>query len=489
MMTMVALLLMPAPSAAGPWVEVGNSQLRSDIQVLADGGIITGAITTWPLAWTDIAASLESPGKDLTDYQRAALRRVRTEARKQMRTGSVDAHARVAWANDPIQFRSFEDTPREDGEVELGLTWTGDWAAIKLQGSWVDDPQDGKKWRADGSYLAFSLGNWMIAASTMDRWWGSGWQSSMIMSSNARPIPSISIGRNSTQAFETKWLSWIGPWDAYVFWGQMESDRFVPDANIYGMRVNFRPITSLEVGLSRTAQLCGEGRKCDFDTIMDSILGNDNRGDNVSAEDEPGNQLGGWDVRWSNDSFRQPFALYTQWVGEDEGGGLPAKYAAQFGTETWGQWESLGTYRFYLEWADTTCNFQAYKGSDKKVPNCAYNNGTYRTGFRYRDRPVASTFDNDSSVFTFGTMLTDNQDHIWQMKLGYGNLNRYGNPDKRNAVARTKKRYREIQLNHQREVGPINVKLGTGYLYLKNVNSGNTDEDFNVFVELTYDTY
>jgi hypothetical protein len=482
-------MVVPGPSMAGPWVEVGDAQLRSDIQILADGGIITGAVTTWPLAWTDIAADLDSVGTELTDYQRAALRRVKLEARKQMHTGYIDAHARVAYANDPVQFRTFENTPREDGEVELALSWTGDWAAIKLQGSWVDDPEDGKEWRADGSYLGFSLGNWMIAASAMDRWWGPGWQSSMILSNNARPIPAISIGRNSTRAFETKWLSWLGPWDAYAMWGQLESDRFVPEANIYGMRVNFRPFTQLEVGLSRTAQLCGDGRKCDLDTIIDSILGKDNRGDNVSAEDEPGNQLAGWDVRWSYDLFDQPFALYTQWIGEDEGGGLPAKYTAQFGGETWGQWTPLGTYKFYLEWADTTCNFQAYKGSDNKVPNCAYNNSIYRTGYRYRDRPIASSFDNDSSIFTFGTILTDNKDRIWQLKLGYGNLNRYGVPDQRNAVARVKTRYREVQLNHQREIGPINVKLGTGYVYRKNVNNNNTDEDFNVFVELTYDTY
>ncbi|MEJ2139528.1 MAG: hypothetical protein P8Y61_08775, partial [Gammaproteobacteria bacterium] len=51
-------LLLPAISAAGPWVEVGNSGLRSDIQILADAGVIKGAVTTWPLAWGDIVGDL-----------------------------------------------------------------------------------------------------------------------------------------------------------------------------------------------------------------------------------------------------------------------------------------------------------------------------------------------------------------------------------------------------------------------------------------------
>ncbi|MGI9290211.1 MAG: hypothetical protein ACR2QG_02920, partial [Gammaproteobacteria bacterium] len=51
----VALVIATFPkiSSAGPWVEVGDSSLRSDIQILADAGVIKGAITTWPLAWGD----------------------------------------------------------------------------------------------------------------------------------------------------------------------------------------------------------------------------------------------------------------------------------------------------------------------------------------------------------------------------------------------------------------------------------------------------
>jgi len=103
----------------------------------------------------------------------------------------VRGHASVA--DNPRQIRTFEDGPREDAEVGLGIEYTGEWLAARLSGQWVNDPDDNKDLRADGSYLAASLGNWMLAASTSDRYWGPGWQSSMILSNNARPVPAFTL--------------------------------------------------------------------------------------------------------------------------------------------------------------------------------------------------------------------------------------------------------------------------------------------------------
>jgi hypothetical protein len=473
---------------AGPWVEVGNSSLRSDIQILADAGVIKGAVTTWPLAWGDIAPDLNTSAV-LTDYQTAALYRVKAAASKQMVTGELILGARAAISSNPVQIRTFENTPREDGEIELRGAWTGDWYAVNLQGSWIDNPQDGDEWRADGSYLGVVMGNWSLTASAQDRWWGPGWQGSMIMSNNARPVPSISFERNATQAFKTKWLAWLGTWDLAIQVGQLEKDRVIPEALLFGMRFNFRPIKNLEIGLSRAAQLCGEGRPCDFDTWVNMLFGKDNAGDNVDPEDEPGNQLGGFDIRWSYGLLGQPFALYTHWIGEDEGGGIPQKYTGQFGAETWGGWNALGTYRFYLEWADTMCNFVAYKGSENAVPNCAYNHSIYKTGYRYRDRSIAHTFDNDANIFTFGSSLTDNQNNSWLLKLGYGDLNRKGPPDQRNTVAQVKTRYREIELSHRRDIGFGYLHIGAGYDYRKDTLTGIDDGETRLFLEWSHDNY
>ena len=135
------------------------------------------------------------------------------------------------------------------------------------------------------------------------------------------------------------------------------------------------------------------------------------------------------------------------------------------------------------------CNFALYKGSDKVVPDCAYNNAIYKTGYRYRGRSIAHTFDNDASIFTLGTLLTDKQNNSWVLRLGYGNLNRKENPDDRNTVAEVKTRYREILLTHRRDIGFGWLNLGAGYDYRENTVTNEKTDDVRLFAEWAYNTY
>ncbi len=477
--------LLSAPAAqAGPWVTPGDSALRSDIQILADAGRILSPTMMWPLAWGDIMDSLDESGEDWTPAETAALVRLKKRMQLETRTGYVRLNAHASVAENPVQIRSFEDVPREKGEVGIGFEYTGDWWATSVQGQWVSDPQDGDDWRADGSYFGVALGNWMLAASITDRWWGPGWQSSLILSSNARPIPAITFERNLTTPFETKWLRWLGNWDLTTFWGWLEEDRHVPNANIFGLRLDFRPVKSFQFGLSRTAQLCGDGRPCGLDTFFDMLVGNDNVGDDVTAEDEPGNQLAGIDMRFSHRVLNQPFALYMQWIGEDESGFFPTNWLVLGGGELSGHSDRLGTWRAYLEWTDTECNFRLYgsvRGDDDRRPGCAYNHPTYKTGYRYKGRAIGHSFDGDSSVFTLGGALTGHAGNKWVVSAAAGNLNRRS--AKPSTTAENKTRYRAFNLSYRRPLWVGDLFTGVGYDYRKDTVTGAKIDDFQFFVE------
>lgn len=436
------------PAIAGPWLDPGDTGLRHDLQLLADGGVIGTPLTAWPLSWGDISAQLNDPG-GLSDAEAAALVRVQARARLERQTGRWSPITEVAAGADARLIRDFEDLPREQGEVAVGLQWTGERLAARLVGQFVTDPADDREWRADGSYLGLALGNWMLAAAMTDRWWGPGWQGSLILSNNARPIPAFTIDRNSTAPFETKWLSWIGHWDFVALWGFLEDDRAVPDARFFGMRFSAKPASWLEFGLSRTAMWCGKDRPCDFDTFVDLLLGKDNAGDNVSPEDEPGNQLAGYDLRLSGAPLRLPLAVYAQRIGEDEQDFLPSLYMTQVGLETWGSLGGLGRYRLYLEVADTLCGGNI---TGDGQPNVCYEHPIYATGVRYRGRSIGHSFDNDAEVWTLGAMLNDNQDRSWTATLAAGDLNREGSPSDTNTVAAQRTRYRSMSLVHRREL-------------------------------------
>jgi hypothetical protein len=462
---------------AGPWLDPGDSGLRHDIQVLADAGVIVAPVSTWPLAWGDIQAALDARVADLGPAELTALVRLQQRITEATRTGEVLLRSHISFAENPRQIRTFEDGPREDAEIGIGAEWTGDRFAARLEGQWVDDPQDGKEWRGDGSYLGVALGNWMLAASITDRYWGPGWQSSMIMSNNARPVPAFTLERNLTTPFDSKWLSWMGPWDLAVIWGFLEDGRAVPNARLFAMRLNFRPLPSLEVGLSRSGLWCGSGKGCGVSDFAEVVF----RG----ADDTEADQLAGFDLRWSSALLGTPFALYTHWAGEDFPDFFPSDWLAQFGAETWGHRDWLGSYRLYIEWADTECDFRFYRSvrndSGPGSPGCGYRNNVYRSGQTYRGASFAHSFDQDSSVFTLGGVVNDQNDHSWLATLAVGNLNR------RNAnnstTAPNKTRYREFEVTHRRELWIGDLNVGLGYDHRKDTVSGNKDDDVRAFVE------
>jgi hypothetical protein len=311
----------------------------------------------------------------------------------------------------------------------------------------------------------------------MERWWGPGWDGSLILSNNARPIPALSFDRTRTDPFESRWLSWLGPWDVSVLFGQMENDRTVPDARFFAFRFNFRPLPSLEIGLSRTAQWCGEGRPCDLDTFIDLLIGRDNRGgDGIGEDNEPGNQLAGFDARWTTALLDQPLAVYGQLIGEDEAGGFPSRYLAQAGMETRGTWKHR-SYLLFLEVSGTSCDVLK-----DDINNCAYNHSIYQTGYRYRGRSVGHSADNDALIVSAGLVLQDAFDNEWSALLRSGTLNRGSFPDPRNSLTPNERDVISLDLYHNRRFRFGLVDVGVGITHFDGTASSGTQTDARLFL-------
>ncbi len=473
---MLAGMTLAATASAGPWLLPGDTGLRHDLQLLADAGVIGTPLTAWPLSWGDIAAQLN--GRDqVPDAVAPALARVQARLREAGPAGGLRLGTDMSLGSQPRLIRDFEDVPREKAEIAAQVEWMGDRTAVRLVAQAVTDPDDDRELRADGSYAGLVLGNWMFAAAMTDRWWGPGWQGSMILSNNARPMPAFTIDRNSTAPFESKWLGWIGHWDFSALWGFLEHDRAVPNARFFALRLTARPASWLELGLSRTAMWCGEGRPCGFGTFVDLLTGKDNAGDNVSFADEPGNQLGGYDIRLSGAGLGIPVALYTQRIGEDEQNLRPSLFHTQAGMETWGRLGVLGDYRLYLEVSDTLCGGNITGGGD---PDCAYEHHIYRTGMRYRGRSIAHSFDNDARVWTLGAMLNEDGGNSWVASLAAGDLNREGGPSTTNTVAAMETAYRSASLVHRRRLPLGEFQAAAGLESFDNRVTGQTDNDWRI---------
>ncbi len=495
-LALLAGSLFQSVARADPWAMPGDMALRHDVQVLADAGVVRSPVTAWPLPWATLAADLEDypPGESASESVRGAFERVSRRLQTVKRSGGIQPNARLAGSSSPRSIRTFENKPRDDWEVQAGASWTGQRFAARIQATGVSDPEDNKNVRMDGSYAAVVLGNHILSGGVIDRWWGPGWDGSLIYSTNARPIPALSLERNVSSAFETKWLSWIGPWTYSLVYGWLDDDRAVKDAQFLGLRVAARPLKDLELALTRTAQWCGDDRPCDFDAFSDLVLGKDNRGDDgINIENEPGNQLAAVDIRWNSPLFDANYALYTQWTAEDEADGLPSRWIGLAGVEVWGRLDSRwlsGDWRLRLEGADTAAEF--YKNSPRF--DYAYEHFIYETGYRYRGRAIGHPMDNDGQMISLGGILVEQDGRSWNTLLRWTRVNRgeRQGKDPLHSVSEDELNLVDAEISHRRPLRARGYDLGTiglglGYGYRENVKTDEEHNDVRGFLEWTWD--
>jgi hypothetical protein len=429
------------------------------VQLLADYGVIKSTVTAWPMSWDTLAADLATVDnmEELPAAIQTTVLRLQARVDSNTRRNETRFNGRLSVAEKPMAIRGFQDTPREDFQASAGVSWLGERLSINLQATAVDSPADGQDFRADGSEIGLRLGNFTYAVSVTDRWWGPGWDGSLILSNNARPIPAFTIRRDVLKPFETKWLSWLGPWDLRAMWGEMESDRVVPNANFFGMRFNFRPHPSLEIGLSRSAQLCGEGRPCGFDVFWDMFWGKDNVGDaGTTPENEPGNQIAGFDARWSNTWLGTPMAFYAQIMGEDEAGGFPSRYMGMGGVEL-------------THWSNR---------------NCAYNNSIYQTGYRYRGRVIGHGAEGGALIGTLGMVMVTGKGNQFSALIRSGELNKGGRAN--NTLTPVPLDILSADLTYAHNFGVNRIEVGVGYEELDNTALGLKTDDTRAFIQWRY---
>lgn len=398
-----------------PFLAAGDSLLRHMVDLEADGRQIPLS-TTWPLPTTDLP---EDERNNLRGYNQPG--------------SATDGGWFLSGAAKPTRLRTYSDTPRENGEAGLQAGWAAeDYAGGAIRIGYSFSPQDGMHYRFDGTYAAWRYGNWWLTAGLQDRWWGPGWDSSLILSSNARPMPGLGLDRASSLPPEWALFRWVGPWRFVTFLEHMENHR--ADFNntlFWGGRFTFQPLRGVELGISRTAEFCGQGRPCGLGTFLDMLVARSNR--TVNAIGTPTQQQIlqkksaqriATDLRWHIDG--SPISVYWQQYGEvfDSGNYRPRQTLQLFGAEfaSWGVAE--GRFRAFLEFADTTCGDISLSSTDQPHFGCAYEKDSWQAGYRYRGRSIGDSMDRDGRRLSVGGIYADRSHRAWELRLRHFDLNR-----------------------------------------------------------------
>jgi len=178
-----------------------------------------------------------------------------------------------------------------------------------------------------GAYGVVSFLGLDLTVGKDSQWWGPGYHGALLLSDNAEPFTMVRL--ENPEPVLLPWvLKYLGPFRWTFFATRLEDGRNdVPHPYFWGMRVDFKPHPYVEIGLERTAMLCGEGRACSAGTWWKSFTGTS---ENVSGK-EAGDQKAGFDLKVTLPFQLQPVQVYTEIDGEDEASGLPSRLAYLYG--------------------------------------------------------------------------------------------------------------------------------------------------------------
>lgn len=368
---------------------LNNNDLRTDLNWLNQQGVIQISTSTWPLSGEEIQRAL-STAKIENNAQQKVINSVMANLEAENTSTKLALFAETDPQNIP---QKFADEQKSQYQAALELNAGGKQWDARLRVNAEKDPiiDHGQDVNVEGSYIAGKLWNQWLIAGQIPTYWGPGHEGSLIRGDASRPVYGLTMQRAEQQAFETKWLAWIGPWQYQAFAGQLDDYHAIPDAKLLGFRLTAQPLPYLELGASRILQWGGEGRSESFDSLWNAIKGNDNFDDGAL---DKSNQIAGFDARLNLNRWSGvPISLYGQYVGEDEAGLLPSKKMYLAGIDYSSQLNNLPL-QVYAEWADTRTN--------GNVQGISYNHYIYQDGYYQHGFPLGHAMGGDGQMLSLG---------------------------------------------------------------------------------------
>ena len=418
----IAAVMLAASASAAPWAEAGDAQLRSDIALLNNAGVIRVLTTQWPIPWSGIIDALTpSPALDAEPrYIQDAARRVRTRALRDTAQGSRVEHM-IDATNRPALVRGFDAQGYGIAQAQETADITvchGDLhvAVGAITGDRVTSGRrsGGVHFDADGSYLAQRIGTAEVYVGEVNHWWGPGWVSALSYSTNARPFPQIGIASAGTQGFNSKWLRWIGPWRAEAVVGLLDDTRIARHTLFDGVRFTFNPLKGLEIGFGRTQILCGNGHKCSLLDAVD-LINNNGHPSKTASE-------GVFDFHYTSRIAGHPVEIYTQIMNEDSS---PVTHSYSSYLVGLGGWFPVAgnTARITAEYVSNIATRNLF-GFGNVGYGISYTDYKYADGLRYRGRDFGTSLDSDSRLFSLQTAMTDAGDRSYTLSLYHALVSR-----------------------------------------------------------------
>jgi len=384
---------------AGTYLPIEEDVYNILLRLEAEGVINSSLLTTRPLSYREIVRLIfeaEDNSKDKSPFIQGLVsslkERFRHEGSQVRYIKPLDAlYARYVYADSDSQVLYYNmegDYYKKGSNGRIGVVSRSDlrWLSFYLAPEFRYYEQNNEV-LFKRLYGVLSFSGLELTVGKDSQWWGPGYHGAILLSNNAEPFTMLRL--TNPQPALLPWIfKYLGPFRFTFFVTRLEEERLIPEPYLWGMRLNFKPLPSVEIGLSRTALLGGKGRSEDLRTWWRSFTG---KGEN-EKDLQAGDQRAGGDIKFTIPFRIQPIQLYIEAQGEDEAGGLPYKWAYLTGIylPRLLTFERLG---FRAEYATTHV---------KGEPNIWYSHGIYgQAAYTYKGRVIGHHMGTDSEDLFF----------------------------------------------------------------------------------------
>jgi len=251
---------------------------------------------------------------------------------------------------------------RNKSNVNFNLEYSKRTLSSKLSFNFNDHD----KFNFDNSYINYEKGIANLSIGKVDRIWSFSKKSSLILSSNTRPLEALSLSLENK--FNMNWLPSPANWSFELINGSTKNSYNDKNSMLSGARVVISPSDKLNFEFLQTAQWGDQNDKLYSSNIDALLFANTNEGSKSYI-----NKMAGFGVSYSMHLNKNTFRFYSQTIGEDEAGSLPSCLAWMAGLELTAPKMKFPT-TITIEAVDTRVKKSTYGNCGA---NTMYNNGIY----------------------------------------------------------------------------------------------------------------
>lgn len=263
------LLQLQGQGVASPWVEADDSYLRSDLQFLADSGVLTVPTNSFPVRWSLVSDQFSQLDVSrLTPAQFLAFRHVQYML-DSARLGRGRSHLTMEAANQPQSYPSgFAGNIRNQYQISASHEITERAFSMRLSSGYRDAQDSSDSVSFDGSYFAVAKDDFSISLGWMERWWGPGWQHALGFSQSSEPIPALAVSylNPTTPLLGSLWFEGL----------LGKQDNGQSDDYLAATRLAFKPDSWLQAGLSQKSWWGGDAQKNKAEEAFSALLADSN---------------------------------------------------------------------------------------------------------------------------------------------------------------------------------------------------------------------